>query len=255
MMSQTLLSSKVERGVATIAFTRADKSNAYNAAMLRDLADCLARAADDPAVRIVVLRGEGRHFCAGAEIGADADAQDGPGIAQVCRQLDSLPKPTLALVHGGCLGGGLALAACCDLVLAERGAFFAMPEVRLGFAPGPLMPFLINAVGPRHARRLLVSGERFDAEEALRIGLAHRLYPTGEAEQALAQWTAEVLQAAPQAAAEVKATLRRLTGEGITPGLLAELQTTFRTSANSPEAQEGRAAFREKRPPRWTKQS
>jgi methylglutaconyl-CoA hydratase len=223
--------------------------------MLRELSDCLARATDEPAVRIVVLRGEGRHFCAGAEIDADAGAQEGPGIADVCRQLDTLPKPTLALVHGACLGGGLALAACCDVVLAERGAFFAMPEVRLGFAPGPLMPFFINAVGLRQARRLLVSGERFDAEEALRIGLAHRLCETGQAEQAVAQCVAELLQAAPHAAAEVKATLRRLAGKEITPELLAELQSAFRTSADSLDAQEGRTAFRERRAPRWNKQS
>jgi methylglutaconyl-CoA hydratase len=253
MTSSALLSLKLAGGVATLWLTRPDKSNAYNATMLRDLADCLTRVADDPAVRVVVLRGEGRHFCAGAEIGADSGSEDGPGVAEVCRRLDVLPKPTLALVHGACLGGGLALAACCDVVLAERGAFFAMPEVRLGFAPGPLMPFVVNAVGLRHARRLLVSGERFDAEEALRIGLAHRLCETGQAEQAVAQCVAELLQAAPQATAEVKATLRRAAGQDITPELLAELQADFNARANSAEAQEGRAAFREKRPPRWTK--
>jgi methylglutaconyl-CoA hydratase len=253
-MTAPTLSLTIERRIATIRSSRPDRSNAYDKAMLRALAGGLARAAEDPAIRILVLRGEGRHFCAGAEIGADAGSDEGPGIAEICRRLDRLAKPTVALVQGACLGGGLALTACCDIVMAERTAFFSMPEVRLGFAPGPLMPFFVNAVGPRHARRLLISGERFGAEEALRIGLVHQLYTPGDGEQALAHCIAELLQAAPVAGAEVKATLRRLSGETATPELLAELQATFRVGASSPEAEEGRRAFREKRPPRWVKE-
>jgi methylglutaconyl-CoA hydratase len=248
----TPLSLTIEHRIATICFVRPDKSNAYDKAMLRALADGLARAAEDPTIRILVVRGEGRHFCAGAEIGADAGSEEDVSIAEVCRRLDRLAKPTVALVQGACLGGGLALAACCDVVVAERSAFFSMPEVRLGFAPGPLMPFFVNAVGARPARRLLISGERFGAEEALRIGLVHQLCETGDGDQGLARCVAELLQAAPPAVAEIKATLRRLSGEEVTPALLAELQATFRSHAGSPEAEEGRAAFREKRPPRWT---
>jgi methylglutaconyl-CoA hydratase len=246
------LSMTIDRGVATLRFARPDKGNAYNKAMLRGLADGLTQAAEDPAIRILVLRGEGRHFCAGAEIGADAGSGDDPGIADICRRLDCLAKPTVALVQGACLGGGLALAACCDVVIAERSAFFAMPEVRLGFAPGPLMPFFLSAIGSRHARRLLVSGERFAAEEALRIGLVHRLCEPGESERSLEQQIAELLQAAPLATAEVKATLRRLSADNVTDALMGDLQAAFRVSASSPEAQEGRAAFRDKRTPRWT---
>src|SRR5262249_34725253 len=164
-------------------------------------------------------------------------------------------KPTLALVHGACLGGGVALAACCDVVIAERNAFFAMPEVRLGFAPGPLMPFFVNAVGPRQARRLLISGERFDATEAHRIGLVHQLFAESDREQTLARGVAELMQAAPRAASEVKATLRQLATQPLTPELSAALQRAFRSNVDSAEAQEGRAAFREKRPPRWATDS
>jgi methylglutaconyl-CoA hydratase len=246
------LSMHIERAVATIRFERPDKGNAYDRAMLSALAGALARAGEDAAVRVIVLRGEGRHFCAGAEIGADVSTAGGPGIADVCGELDALAKPTLAFVHGACLGGGLALAACCDVVIAEHRAFFAMPEVRLGFAPAPLMPFFIAAVGPRHARRLLISGERFDAVEAQRIGLVHHLTDAAEAEPALTRRVTELMQAAPHAAARVKMTLRRLSDQTITPDLMAELQQAFRETSDSAEAQEGRAAFRAKRPPGWT---
>jgi methylglutaconyl-CoA hydratase len=246
------LSVTVDRGVATVAFARPDKANAYDKAMLRALADSLTHAADDPAIRILVLRGEGRHFCAGAEVGADQGSDEDPGIADICRRLDCMAKPAVALVQGACLGGGLALTACCDVVIAERSAFFSMPEVRLGFSPGPLMPFVLAALGPRHARRLLVSGERFGAEEAWRIGLVHRLCDAGDGEPSLAQQISELLQAGPTAAAEVKATLRRLGEDKVTNELMADLQAAFRVSTSSSEAQEGRAAFHDKRSPRWT---
>ena len=243
------LSATVAHGIATVTFTRPDKGNAYEAGMLRGLGDALARAADDASIRSVVLRGEGRHFCAGADIGAAEEG--GPAIPEICWRLDTLPKPTLAVVQGACIGGGMALTACCDLVIAERGAFFAMPEVRLGFAAGPLIPFVLNAIGYRQARRLLVTGERFSAEDAWRIGLAHVLCETGKADEALRTALGEVLQAAPGAAAATKAMARRLAGVPVTPELLDDLQGAFRVAINSTEAQEGRAAFREKRPPWW----
>jgi methylglutaconyl-CoA hydratase len=241
----------IARGVATLTLTRADKRNAYDKAMLRGLEAHLAGLAEDTAVRLLILRGEGPHFCAGADFGANDAGAPGPTIAEVCLALDTLPKPTLALVRGACIGGGVALVACCDRVMATRDAFFALPEVRLGLAPGPLMPFFIAAFGARAARRLLLTGERFGADEALRFGLVHGLCEAEDAEAAATRITGEMLQAAPQAAAEIKATLRRLTGQPVTPGLLAELQTQFRASAGSAEAQEGRAAFREKRKPKW----
>jgi methylglutaconyl-CoA hydratase len=242
-------------GVATLTLSRPNKRNAYNKAMLRELGEHLTRIAADDAVRVLVLRAQGRHFCAGAEIGADDSAEPGPTIAEVCGALDTLPKPTLALVQGACIGGGVALVACCDVVMAARDAVFALPEVRLGLVPGPLIPVFIAAFGPRAARRLLLSGERFDAGEALRLGLVHEVCDAENAEATAAHLTGELLQAAPLAAAEIKVLLRRLSGVPVTPGLLAELQAQFGASADSAEAQEGRAAFRDKRRPRWVRDS
>jgi methylglutaconyl-CoA hydratase len=248
------LRTSVAGAVATLTFARPEKSNAYDKAMLRALDGGLRRAADDAAVRVLVLRGEGRHFCAGADLGPqapDEEAKDTPGIADVCLRLSQLPKPTVALVQGACIGGGMAFACCCDIVIASRDAFFSLPEVRIGFAPAPLIPFVLSALGERHARRLLMSGARISAEEALRTGLVTELAATNELEPALTATLANLLQSAPGAVATVKAEVARLRTEPPTADLLATLQSRFDAARDGAEADEGRAARREKRPPRW----
>ena len=163
------------RGIATLLLNRPDKGNCYNQAMLDALLAELTRLAAEPAVRALVLRGAGKHFCVGAEIGGEAPAPGKPRttIPVVCDALDRFPKPTIALVHGACIGGGLALVCGCDVVIAADDAFFSMPEVRLGFAPGPLIPFFLRAIDARSLRRYLLSGERFKADD----GAAHRPRP------------------------------------------------------------------------------
>ena len=199
-----------------------------------------------------MLRGNGKHFCAGAEVGgAPAKAKPRATIPDVCLALDTVPKPTIALVHGACIGGAVALVSCCDVVIATHNAFFSLPEVRLGFAPGPLIPFFLRAIDPRSLRRYLLSGERFAAEEALRIGLVHQLCAPEAADAALAAVIDEMLLAGPNALAHAKQLLRRLTNAPISQELLAELQGEFDQRLNSPEATEGRASFREKRKPNW----
>jgi len=252
-MTATLLAETDGRGVATLTFNRPDRGNAYDQPLLAALAAEIARLGADPAVRIIVLRGAGKHFCAGADIGGQDSAQPDENRATlpgVCHALDAVAKPTVALVRGACMGGGLAFAACCDVVIASHDAAFALPEVRLGFAPGPLVPFLLRAMTSRSLRRYLVSGERFGADEALRIGLVHELADAADAETALARLIDELLRAGPNAAASAKQALRRL-GNVPTLELLAELQAEFEPGFSSAEAQEGRASFREKRKPSW----
>ncbi len=248
-----LLRSVDGRGIATLTLHRPDKGNAYDQALLDALLDEVTRLGADPAVRAVVLRGSGKHFCVGAEIGAAAPAQEGPRttIPALCVALDALPKPTVALVHGACIGGGVALLSCCDIVLAARGAFFSLPEVRLGFAPGPLIPLFLRAIDARSLRRYLLSGERFAAEEAMRVGLVHELCEPEGAGAALARLLDELLCAGPNAVAQAKRLLLRFAQPPPSQELLAELQREFEHGFNSPEAAEGRASFREKRKPRW----
>jgi methylglutaconyl-CoA hydratase len=241
------------RGVATLTLNRAEKGNRYNQAMLDTLLAEVTRLGADPAVRVIVLRAGGKHFCVGAEIGEEPQAaKDARAtIPGLCLALDDVPKPTVALVHGACIGGGLALVSCCDIVIAARSAFFSLPEVRLGFAPGPLIPFFLRAIDQRSLRRYLLSGERFAAEAAMRIGLVHELYDADGGDAALAALLDELLLAGPNAVTTAKGLLRRLAQTPISNGLLAELQREFDARRDSPEALEGTASFREKRKPRW----
>ena len=142
-----------------MTFNRPDRANSYNAEMLDALADGFEQFGRDSAVRVIVLRGTGKHFSAGNAIGEAG--QPKRAIGDVCALIDATPKPTVAVVQGACIGGALALASCCDVMIASRGAFFSVPEVRLGFAPGPLIGVFVRAIGYRALRRYLLSGERF----------------------------------------------------------------------------------------------
>jgi methylglutaconyl-CoA hydratase len=262
MIGKTLRVDLAARGIATVTLCRPEKGNPYNSEMLEELAAEFARLGADAQVRVVLLRGEGRHFCVGADLieGGSArpavgDAPAGAGLIDVCFALDRLPKPTVAVVHGGCIGGGVALAACCDIVLAERGAFFSIPEVRIGFAPAPLMPFFLRAIGARNLRRLGQTGERFTVDEALRIGLVHVAFEPGKADATVAKAVDDLLLGAPGALAELKGVVERVEGMPITPGLISDLQAGFDRARESGEAAEGRAAFREKRKPNWYPES
>jgi methylglutaconyl-CoA hydratase len=246
------LQTTVAGPVATVTFARPQKSNAYDKAMLRAFDDSIRQAGENSAVRVLVLRGEGKHFCAGADLGAeDTSAEAGPGVAEVCLRLSTLPKPTIAVVQGACVGGGMAFVTCCDIVIAAQDAFFSMPEARIGFSPTPLIPFLLQAVGERQARRILMSGARFSADEALQIGLASEVCAREEMDKAVEDAVSALLQSAPGAVAEVKAQVARLRTITPTAELLAELQRGFDATKDSAEAREGRAAMREKRRPDW----
>ena len=162
-----------------------------------------------------------------------------------------MPKPVIALVQGACIGGAVALISCCDMVIATQTAFFALPEVRLGFAPGPLIPFFLRSMSARSLRRYLLTGERFTAADALRIGLVHELCEADAGDAALAKLVDEVMLAGPNAAVHAKELLYELAGKPITKELLADLQFEFNQRFEAPEAVEGRASFREKRNPKW----
>jgi len=248
-----LLSAVDSRGVATLVFNRPEKSNSYNQALLDALLEEVTRLGADATVRVIVLRGTGKHFSAGAEVGgghSEAHGRPRATIPGLCLALDSVPKPVVAVVQGACIGGAVAMISCCDVVIAAPNAFFSLPEVRLGFAPGPLISFFLRAIDARSLRRYLLSGERFAADEALRIGLVHQLCADA-ADAALTKQIDEMLLAGPNAVADAKSLLRRLTHVPISPELLAELQSEFDARFNSPEAEEGRASFREKRKPDW----
>lgn len=256
---ELVLSSIDRLGVATLTLNRPDKGNAYDRRMLERLAAEITRLSAAAEIRALVLRGAGKHFCVGGDLIDDpcvhtgTDAEPSVLMPHLCLALDACPKPTIALVHGACFGGGFALAACCDVVLAAEDSFFSLPELRLGFGVGPYIPFFARALGPRQLRRYLITAERFNAREALAMGVAHQLYALEAADKALGEVLDNVLQSAPEATAVTKRELSELADLTPTRELIDELQITFRDLFESSEGKEGRAAFQEKRKPAWAR--
>lgn len=251
---------KKEKGLAVVTFNRIEKRNAMNGEMIREISTVLRQLAEDESVNVLMINGNGEHFCAGADINwmkavgtlsAEENQRDAEVLADMLFQLHQFPKPTIALVHGAVLGGGMGITAACDMSLAAQTSSFGFPEVKMGIAPSTISPYVISAIGERASHYYFLTGIRFDAQEAHRIGLVHQiiedaaLYQTGHA---LAQ---TLLQNGPQALTAVKQLIRRVSKEKITRELgkitakhLAELRI-------SPEAQEGLKAFLEKRTPAW----
>jgi methylglutaconyl-CoA hydratase len=251
---QTITVDISARRIATITLNRPDRGNAFDQTMLDELADQLKTLGSEDNVRIVVLRGSGRHFCTGADLAsrggetpAQSPARAPASLRDVLIALDTLPKPTMAVVHGGAVGGGAGFVACCDVAIATEGAFFSIPEVRVGMPPLGVMPFLIRAMGHRSFRRYGLSGERIMATEALRLGLVHQVCDAASVEEIVARIADELLHGAPGAIAALK----EAAAPFASPPLSAILTQHTAHNPKTPEAIEGIASFREKRKPSW----
>jgi methylglutaconyl-CoA hydratase len=245
--------------IRRLRLTRPDERNAISKQMIEELGNALDLLAADADCRVVVLEGEGRSFCAGADIGEmrasggatfEQNLADAGRLAGLFQALDSLPRPVVGRVHGHCLGGGVGLAACCDVVVASDDTAFAFSETRLGIVPAVISPFALRRIGPSHARRYFLSGERFDAREAKRIGLIAEHCAPVDLDGVVVRMVDEMLQAGPDAQARIKRMIREsadLTWEEYrlsTPRQIAEAR-------QGEEGQAGLAAFRERIPPPW----
>jgi methylglutaconyl-CoA hydratase len=251
---QTIAVDISARRIATITLNRPDRGNAFDQTMLDELADQLKMSGADDNVRIVILRGKGRHFCTGADLasrGGEAPAQSPArapaSLRDVLVALDTLPKPTMAVVHSGAIGGGAGFVTCCDVAIATEAAFFSIPEVRVGMPPFGVMPFLIRAIGHRAFRRYGLSGERIVAAEALRLGLVHQVCDAASVEETVARIADQLLHGAPGAIAGLKEAAALFAS----PPLSAILAHRAPHNPKTPEAIEGIASFREKRKPSW----
>jgi len=248
------------RGVATLMLERPEVANAYDEDMLCGVTAALEGLADDPVVRALVIRGAGKHFQAGADINwLNRLSRQGPEenytasmvTVRFSRTLNELPKPTIAVVHGACFGGGCGIACCVDIALATPDALFGISEVRHGIAPTPISTHMVNAIGIRQARRYALTGERFGAEEALRIGLVHEVVPGDRMEARLAEVLDAIILSAPGAIARTKLSMLGANGmllDNRDAELLAHEGWMQRQSS---EGREGTTAFREKRKPSW----
>lgn len=247
-------------GVVQVTMSRPDVFNAFDEAMIGELDAAFAQLSEDSAVRVIVLAGAGKHFSAGADLQwmqrasvaeREWNLQDARRFAAMLHRIDACPKPTIARVHGAALGGGVGLACVCDVAIGAEEASFCISEAKFGILPAAIGPYLVNAVGRRHARRLALTATRISALEAQAIGLVHRVVPSGQIDAAIDACVAELLVGGPAAQREIKQLFAQL-AVGQTTAEVRELtaQTISRVRGTE-EAREGIAAFLAKRPPNW----
>ena len=249
-----------KRGVATVTLNRPDRNNAYNGEMIDQLAKGAARLAADPKVRVVVLRGAGRHFQAGADLGwiqsvragtVDENLDVSRATTEAVHGLTAMPKPVVALVHGGCFGGGTGIASACDIVIADRSAIFSITEARWGLIATPIVPQLLSRIGPGRARRYSLTCERFGADRALEIGLIDEVCEAGELDATAAPIIDALLHCAPDALAQSKAAILKYAGLHYSDIERSDMATPHAMKRLTDEAGEGLASFLEKRKPAW----
>jgi methylglutaconyl-CoA hydratase len=241
---------RIERvsDVLQVAMARPERRNAFDTALIDELAAAFADVGDS---RAVVLSGDGPSFSAGADVewmrssvdlSYDENVADALRLRAMLDAIDSCPAPVIGRVQGHALGGGCGLVACCDIVVAEPTAQFAFSEVKLGIVPAVISPFALAKIGPAAARRYFVTGERFSADVALRIGLIHDV--TDDLDSTVERVVRELLSAGPSAARAAKELARSARSAEETARRIAERRT-------SDEGQEGLRAFLEKRSPNW----
>jgi methylglutaconyl-CoA hydratase len=250
------------RGVATLTLDRADRHNAFDEHVIAELTGKLGQIAGNDGVRAVVLRGTGASFCAGADLDwmrrmADfdhaANLADAEALAALLHRLDTLPQPTLACVQGAALGGGAGLVCCCDIAIATADARFAFSEVRLGLIPATISPYAVRAIGVRAARRYFLTGERFVAATALRIGVVSEVVEPAALDSAAQRIVQSLLDGGPRAVRAAKRMVREVAGREIDAGLMADTARRIAEIRGSAEGKEGLSAFLGKRPPAWKK--
>ncbi len=249
------------RGVATVTLNRPDVGNAYDGALILGLHEAMDALGKDKSLRLVVVKGAGKQFQAGADLkwlnavrtGTHEDnVRASRATAEAVDRFNRLPVPTLALVQGFCVGGGTGLLAASDVVIAADSAKFAISEVRWGLTAAIIIPQLNDAISMRQVRRYALTSERFGAEEARRIGLVHEIVPAAELDAAGDKMVTQILENGPIAMAETKAFALRYAFGDVSAIGFDELVESHAKKRQSTEAREGLASFAEKRAAKWS---
>ena len=242
-----------------LTLNRPEVRNAFDEEVIGALAEAAREAALDTTLRAVVLAGKGKAFCAGADLAwmtkavaysREDNRRDAEDLARMLEALDTLPVPLLARVHGAALGGGTGLVAVCDIVVAADDATFGFTEVKLGIIPAVISPYVVSKIGTSAARELFLTGTRFTARRARRIGLVHDVVSESDLDESLERYLSDLLAAGPTAIAAAKALIREVAGArsedviGLTTARIAEQRI-------SDEGQEGMRAFLERRKANW----
>lgn len=258
-MYSTLSIERQDR-VATIWMDRPDVFNAFDEQLIADLGAACAELDADASVRVVVLAGRGKHFSAGADLNwmkrasvftEEENRADARKFAHMLRALSDMSKPTVARVQGAALGGGTGLAAACDMAVASVDAQFATSEVKFGIIPAVISPYVLRAIGPRHALRYFQSGERFSAQRALAMGLVTEVCERDQLDATIAQLVGLLMSGAPLAQQSAKHLIAAVDGCPIDSAISEETAQRIARQRATSEAKDGISAFLEKRTPAW----
>jgi len=249
--------------VATVTLNRPEIHNAFDETLIAALTAAFVSLDDNDDVRVVVLAGVGKSFCAGADLnwmkrmaafGKDENLADANALAAMLRVVYALSKPTIARVSGAAYGGGVGLVAACDIAIAVPDATFALSEAKLGLIPATIGPYVIEAIGARQARRYFLTAERFDASEARRIGLVHEVVAADALDARIDAMIATLRAPGPAAQLECKALIRGVAHRPIDDDVIDGTAQHIAAVRASPEGREGVAAFLDKRKPAWLEQ-
>lgn len=259
MKYETILVDVDKRGVATLTLNRPDKHNSFNSLGISEMRNALQRLVIDPSVRVVVLTGTGKSFCAGGDIGwmksqAEKDRLgkigDATDLGSLLHELNYLPKPLIGRVNGQAFGGGIGLMCVCDIVVAVESARFGLTEVKLGLIPATISPYVVDKLGQGNARRIFMNAKLFGAHEALALGLVSEIVPENKIDEAVEAEIKWFLQCAPGAVSDAKALLKdldRCPKDARVSMTVERLADRWETE----EAKEGFQCFLENRKPSW----
>lgn len=250
-----------DQDVARVTLNRPELNNALNKALIEELRTAFESIAADGSIATLVLAGEGKSLCAGADISAmreagsysrDENIKDALPLVRMLSALDRMPQTTVARVQGPIYGGGVGVVAACDIAIGSVEATFCLSEVRLGIVPGMISPYVLRAIGERTARRYFQTAEVFDAQEARRIGLLHEVAAADTLDERIAKMLKQLKSAAPGARSIAKKLAGDIAGRPINEALMQETAQLIADVRARPEAREGLTAFLEKRKPSWT---
>jgi methylglutaconyl-CoA hydratase len=240
---------------------RPDKHNAFDDVLITELTEALRGMEGEDGIRIIVLSAAGKSFSAGADLNwmkrmsgfsKDENQRDAMGLGALMRTLAHLRKPTIARVQGPAYGGGVGLVACCDIAVCLQTASFALSEARLGLIPAVISPYVVAAIGERHARRYFLTAERFEAAEAWRLGLVHELAQSEEElDGRIGEIVEALLQCSPAAQKEAKELIRAIAHKPVLSEVIQDTAERIARVRASPEGREGVAAFLDKRRASW----
>lgn len=258
MSESAMIVTEVQHAVARVRLDRPEKRNAFDDAMAAELLEAFTQIAADSAVRVVVLEGAGRVFCAGGDLAwmrrvagysHEQNLEDAAAFQRAFEAIDRCPVPVVGRIQGAALGGGAGLLAVCDIVVATDDTKIGFPEVKLGLVPGVISPYVIRKIGPSHARRLFLTGEILDGRQAERIGLVHVVTSETALDSELRLVIEKLVSSSPEGASACKRLVHDIADR---PGdALAIAREAIADARASDDGREGAAAFLEKRKPRW----